>query len=327
MKKFITAIALLLVSHAFAATLSPVQLLNPAGSTSGQAIVSTGPSSAPAWGSVAATALAAQAANTVVANITASSASPTAVAIPTCNTSTSALQYTPVTGWTCYTNSAATTATLAQFAATTSAQLAGVLSDETGTGAAVFGTSPTIGTAVLNTPTISGGTINNATVGQATPLAGSFTTLSATGLITPASSIGIKGTATNDSPSAGNVGEFITNSATGVAQSSATLTNITSISLTAGDWDVSCSYAMTAASGTTTSSLNFGLTTTSLAQAPTGQRVILPVAWPATTGGELACPTVRFLLSATTTIYLTAAPTFAVSTATSAGVIWARRRR
>jgi hypothetical protein len=37
-----------------AATTNPVQLLNPAGSTSGQAVVSTGPSSAPSWGSVAA---------------------------------------------------------------------------------------------------------------------------------------------------------------------------------------------------------------------------------------------------------------------------------
>lgn len=42
---------------------------------------------------------------------------------------------------------------LQQFASTTSAQLAGVLSDETGSGSVVFGTSPTIGT-----PTISGGT-------------------------------------------------------------------------------------------------------------------------------------------------------------------------
>ena len=42
-----------------------------------------------------------------------------------------------------------TSGTLAQFAATTSAQLAGVISDETGSGALVFGTSPT-----LTTPTI-----------------------------------------------------------------------------------------------------------------------------------------------------------------------------
>lgn len=44
---------------------------------------------------------------------------------------------------------ALTGSTLAQFAATTSAQLAGVISDETGTGALVFGTTPT-----LTTPTI-----------------------------------------------------------------------------------------------------------------------------------------------------------------------------
>jgi hypothetical protein len=42
-----------------------------------------------------------------------------------------------------------TTNNLSVFAATTSAQLRGVLSDETGTGVAVFGTSPTLSTSVL----------------------------------------------------------------------------------------------------------------------------------------------------------------------------------
>lgn len=42
---------------------------------------------------------------------------------------------------------------LSQFASTTSSQLAGVLSDETGSGAAVFATSPTLVTPVLGTPT------------------------------------------------------------------------------------------------------------------------------------------------------------------------------
>ena len=50
---------------------------------------------------------------------------------------------------------------LSQFAATTSAQLAGVLSDETGTGAAVFGTSPTLVTPNLGTP--SAAVLTNAT--------------------------------------------------------------------------------------------------------------------------------------------------------------------
>src|SRR5688572_28487397 len=47
---------------------------------------------------------------------------------------------------------ALTTNTLAQFAATTSAELRGVLSDETGTGSAVFATSPTLVTPALGTP-------------------------------------------------------------------------------------------------------------------------------------------------------------------------------
>lgn len=49
---------------------------------------------------------------------------------------------------------ALTTNPLSQFAATTSAQLAGVISNETGSGSLVFGTSPTIGTAALTTPTV-----------------------------------------------------------------------------------------------------------------------------------------------------------------------------
>lgn len=47
---------------------------------------------------------------------------------------------------------ALTSGTLAQFAATTSAQLAGVISDETGTGALVFANSPTLVTPALGTP-------------------------------------------------------------------------------------------------------------------------------------------------------------------------------
>jgi hypothetical protein len=47
---------------------------------------------------------------------------------------------------------ALTTDPLSQFAATTSAQLAGVISNETGSGALVFGTSPTLTTPTLGTP-------------------------------------------------------------------------------------------------------------------------------------------------------------------------------
>jgi hypothetical protein len=51
---------------------------------------------------------------------------------------------------------------LGQFASTTSSQLAGVISDETGSGSLVFATSPTLVTPVLGTPT--SGTLSNCTV-------------------------------------------------------------------------------------------------------------------------------------------------------------------
>jgi hypothetical protein len=54
-----------------------------------------------------------------------------------------------------------TASPLSQFAATTSAQLLGVISDETGTGSLVFATSPTLVTPILGTPT--SGTLTNAT--------------------------------------------------------------------------------------------------------------------------------------------------------------------
>jgi len=54
-----------------------------------------------------------------------------------------------------------TTDKLSVHAATTSAELAGVISDETGTGALVFATSPTLVTPVLGTPTSA--TLTNAT--------------------------------------------------------------------------------------------------------------------------------------------------------------------
>ena len=78
-----------------------------------------------------------------------------------------------------------TTDKLNVFAATTSAELAGVISDETGTGALVFANSPTLVTPALGTPA-SGVVTNltgtasiniNGTVGATTPNTGAFTDL------------------------------------------------------------------------------------------------------------------------------------------------------
>lgn len=50
MKQILYIFALCFASLSSAATLTPIQLLNPSGSTSGQTIISSGPSTAPAWG-------------------------------------------------------------------------------------------------------------------------------------------------------------------------------------------------------------------------------------------------------------------------------------
>lgn len=88
---------------------------------------------------------------------------------------------------------------LSQFAATTSLQLAGVISDETGSGALVFATSPTLVTPALGTP--ASGALTNCTSIPAAQLTGDIaaarittalttaqpvaaTTLSATGTVT-----------------------------------------------------------------------------------------------------------------------------------------------
>lgn len=74
---------------------------------------------------------------------------------------------------------------LSQFAATTSSQLAGVISDETGTGALVFANSPTLVTPALGTP--SAITLTNATgLPVSTGISG-FGTGVATFLATPSS--------------------------------------------------------------------------------------------------------------------------------------------
>lgn len=91
------------------------------------------------------------------ANTAARLAKGTALQVLRVNAGATALEWANPAGG----GDALTSGTLAQFAATTSSQLAGVISDETGSGALVFATSPTLVTPVLGTP--SSGTLTNCT--------------------------------------------------------------------------------------------------------------------------------------------------------------------
>lgn len=382
MKRILAGALALFSALTFGATLTPIQLLNPAGSTAGQVISSTGSSSAPVWGGVTLSAvtgtlavnhggtgvssasgtaldnitgfastgfltrtgagtyafqsttngitlgnLAQAAANTVLANATGSTANVAAFSMPSCSASGNNLQWTSGTGFTCATGYALTGNPLSQFAATTSAQLIGVISDETGSGALVFGTSPTIGT-----PTITGGTINNATVGQTTPLAGSFTTLSSTGNFTPSQTNGIVGTTTNNSANAGSVGEYISSTiaqGSPVAVSTGVATNITSISLTAGDWDVSANITTLPAGSTTQTSTQVSISTTTGTHGATSTGAS-NISAAVTTAGANTSAVVgpfRMSLASTTTVFLVGSSVFAVSTNGIFGTIRARRVR
>jgi hypothetical protein len=147
--------------------------------------------------------------------------------------------------------------------------------------------------------------------------------------------VSIFGTATNDSASAGFVGEEIRSQSTSAANITTTTTyqNFTSISLTAGDWDVTGQVKVSGNGATWTGyamavSINTGNTTTDHV---TGDNV-----WTESTGGSyqtnetfgMTIATYRLSLSATTTVYLKGRATFSAGTPQIlAGRISARRMR
>jgi hypothetical protein len=153
----------------------------------------------------------------------------------------------------------------------------------------------------------------------------------------PVPSGAISGTKTNDSAAAGTVGEFLTSS---VAQGSAfslttgTATNIASVDITPGDWDVWGNILITKDATTTITDFRGWIHTVSGTQPtlPNGGAFFVDRNG---AGGNLSSGdimgssvgTIRMSVSATTTIYLTTTLVFGTSTAAAYGVICARRRR
>lgn len=86
---------------------SALQSAGPSG-TAGLPLLSGGATANPSFATLGLSALTGITANSVVANATGSSAAPTAVAMPSCSTSSSALQWTNGTGFVCNTSINAT---------------------------------------------------------------------------------------------------------------------------------------------------------------------------------------------------------------------------
>lgn len=147
------------------------------------------------------------------------------------------------------------------------------------------------------------------------------------------SGAGAIGTVTNDSAAAGFLGEYVSSLvAVGSPQSMSTGTamNVTSISLTPGDWDVQASVNIINTGSTVTGSPNVqtGISTTTATLPTDGSECstgILGVTLTNTDG--ISIPRKRISIAVTTTAYLVAKASFSVGTFGSYGSINARRVR
>jgi hypothetical protein len=234
----------------------------------------------------------------------------------------------------------------------------------TGTGSPVFATSPTIAAPTLTGNTIytglrvannNDGLLDN--TGQAAlAIANSggtginyFTLVTAITGVAPifaatggdanvlldlrgkgTSGVAIQGTTAAGNATAGYVGEFVSSSvlsASAISISTNTAKNLTTISLTAGDWDVWGNVSFLAASTTV---MTFGIAWVSSTSATLPDSSLRSI-W----GGNITGPNnigvlalqQRFSLSGTTTIYISGYSSFATSTMTMCGNIFARRVR
>jgi hypothetical protein len=183
------------------------------------------------------------------------------------------------------------------------------LTGQTGTGSFVGSNSPT-----FTTPTL----------GAASATSLSFSSTSE-----------IIGTTTNNNAAAGSVGEFISSviASPGSGITTATTTNVTTISLTAGDWTVWGNVGFT---GNATTQLTFlgGWTSSTSATLPNPalySSLSYNSAYTYVPFGQgsvnFVVPQRRYSLSGTTTIYLTIHALFTVSTCNAYGAIYARRMR
>jgi len=206
-------------------------------------------------------------------------------------------------------------------------------SSAVGAPALIFGADSLSGLYRIGTNNI-GLTINGTKLLDMSSAAVAITgTLSATGLISPAQTVGIVGTTSNNSVQTGSIGEYVESDiapGSGVSMTSVNPITLTSISLTAGDWDVSGVVQYVNPGPTTIAYVQASLSTVNntlqnmykQGSAISWGSNILP-------GADITTPTptFRYSIASTTTIYLIANASFAVSTLKAAGLLRARRVR
>jgi hypothetical protein len=138
------------------------------------------------------------------------------------------------------------------------------------------------------------------------------------------------GTTTNNNASAGSIGEYVESliaSGSAVSLTTATSANVTSISLTAGDWDVQGNVNFNE-TVSTVSARSAGINTTSATVPSDGSEAYCGVqSTLATETNSITLPRKRISVSSTTTVYLVGKATFSAGTCSEFGQINARRVR
>lgn len=141
------------------------------------------------------------------------------------------------------------------------------------------------------------------------------------------------GTTTNGTAATGYVGEYISStvvSTSAIALSSGTSANVTSVVLTAGDWDVWGSVDYVAAASTTATLFKGGINTASATLPAVGNSAYAQIGIAVGTSTPMPAFPVGMTslqLSGTSTAFLVTQATFATSTIGGFGNISARRRR
>lgn len=137
------------------------------------------------------------------------------------------------------------------------------------------------------------------------------------------------------SATAGNIGEYIESviaSGSAIGLTTATPANLTSISLTAGDWDVDLVVNYIAAATTSVTRILSGVSLTTATFDLTGGRAAGTFMNANVSGGapmtySVAVPPLRFSISGNTTVFGVAQATFTAAALTVYGILRARRIR
>ena len=158
-------------------------------------------------------------------------------------------------------------------------------------------------------------------VGGASPIIGLQLTSAGSSLL---------GTNTNNNASAGYVGEYVESvvlSGAAVSLSNATVANMTSVSLTAGDWDVYENLTYNISVGATIVGGGISTTSATLPDASVQSAYTNNAAATLGQGTGITLPMRRISIASTTTVYATAYAYFAAGTVSVYGKLSARRAR